>query len=24
MFFFGRDRLGKVQHMCVTWLVALG
>ena len=22
--FFGWDRLGKVQHMCVTWLVALG
>lgn len=24
LFFFGWDRLGKVQHMCVTWLVALG
>ncbi|WP_420485215.1 cytochrome ubiquinol oxidase subunit I, partial [Escherichia coli] len=22
LFFFGWDRLGKVQHMCVTWLVA--
>ncbi|PWC13724.1 cytochrome bd-I ubiquinol oxidase subunit CydA [Brenneria roseae subsp. americana] len=24
LFFFGWDRLGKVQHMAVTWLVALG
>ncbi len=24
LFFFGWDRLSKVQHMCVTWLVALG
>jgi len=24
LFFFGWDRLGKVQHMTVTWLVALG
>lgn len=24
LFFFGWDCLGKVQHMCVTWLVALG
>ncbi len=24
LFFFGWDRLGKVQHMCVTRLVALG
>lgn len=24
LFFFGWDRLGKVQHMVVTWLVALG
>lgn len=24
LFFFGWDRLGKVQHMMVTWLVALG
>ncbi|XPE40992.1 cytochrome ubiquinol oxidase subunit I [Shigella flexneri] len=24
LFFFGWDRSGKVQHMCVTWLVALG
>lgn len=24
LFFFGWDRLGKVQHMIVTWLVALG
>ncbi|KGT48820.1 MULTISPECIES: cytochrome ubiquinol oxidase subunit I [Acinetobacter] len=24
MFFFGWDRLSKVQHLCVTWLVALG
>ncbi len=22
--FFGWDRLSKVQHLCVTWLVALG
>lgn len=24
LFFFGWDRLSKVQHLCVTWLVALG
>ncbi|PWC11599.1 cytochrome ubiquinol oxidase subunit I [Brenneria corticis] len=24
LFFFGWDRLGKIQHMAVTWLVALG
>ncbi len=24
LFFFGWDRLGKVQHLSVTWLVALG
>lgn len=24
MFFFGWDRLSKVQHLAVTWLVALG
>ncbi|MCA1175674.1 MULTISPECIES: cytochrome ubiquinol oxidase subunit I [unclassified Pantoea] len=24
LFFFGWDRLGKVQHLAVTWLVALG
>ncbi|RAT12289.1 MULTISPECIES: cytochrome ubiquinol oxidase subunit I [Lonsdalea] len=24
LFFFGWDRLSKVQHMAVTWLVALG
>lgn len=24
LFFFGWDRLGKVQHMLTTWLVALG
>ncbi|AFP85366.1 cytochrome bd-type quinol oxidase, subunit 1 [secondary endosymbiont of Heteropsylla cubana] len=24
LFFFGWERLGKVQHMAVTWLVALG
>lgn len=24
LFFFGWDRLGKVKHMAVTWLVALG
>lgn len=24
LFFFGWDRLGKVQHLTVTWLVALG
>lgn len=24
MFFFGWDRLSKVGHLCVTWLVALG
>lgn len=24
LFFFGWDRLGKVQHLVVTWLVALG
>lgn len=24
LFFFGWDRLGKVQHLIVTWLVALG
>jgi len=24
LFFFGWDRLSKVQHMCVTWLLALG
>ncbi|MDA9558158.1 cytochrome ubiquinol oxidase subunit I [Vibrio sp.] len=24
MFFFGWDRLSKRQHLCVTWLVALG
>lgn len=24
LFFFSWDRLGKVQHMAVTWLVALG
>ncbi|AJD47939.1 cytochrome bd ubiquinol oxidase subunit I [Isoalcanivorax pacificus W11-5] len=24
LFFFGWDKLGKVQHLAVTWLVALG
>lgn len=24
LFFFGWDRLSKVQHLCVTWMVALG
>ncbi|WOE32118.1 MULTISPECIES: cytochrome ubiquinol oxidase subunit I [unclassified Acinetobacter] len=24
LFFFGWDRLSKVQHLCVTWLVAIG
>jgi len=24
LFFFGWDRLGKIQHLAVTWLVALG
>lgn len=24
LFFFGWDRLSKVQHLAVTWLVALG
>ncbi len=24
LFFFGWDRLSKVQRLCVTWLVALG
>lgn len=24
LFFFGWDRLSKVQHMCVTWLVLWG
>src|SRR5690554_6686056 len=24
LFFFGWDRLSKVQHLCVTWLVAMG
>lgn len=24
LFFFGWDKLTKVQHLCVTWLVALG
>lgn len=24
LFFFGWDRLTKVQHLCTTWLVALG
>ncbi|MBX9710201.1 MAG: cytochrome ubiquinol oxidase subunit I [Xanthobacteraceae bacterium] len=24
LFFFGWDKLSKVQHLCVTWLVALG
>ena len=24
LFFFGWDRLSKVAHLCVTWLVALG
>ncbi|WP_027133135.1 cytochrome ubiquinol oxidase subunit I [Geminicoccus roseus] len=24
MFFFGWDRLSKLAHLCVTWLVALG
>jgi cytochrome d ubiquinol oxidase subunit I len=24
LFFFGWDRLSKVKHLCVTWLVALG
>jgi len=24
LFFFGWERLSKVQHLCVTWLVALG
>lgn len=24
LFFFGWDRLSKVQHLSVTWLVALG
>jgi len=24
LFFFGWDRLGKIQHLTVTWLVALG
>lgn len=24
LFFFGWDRLGKIQHMLVTWLVAFG
>jgi cytochrome d ubiquinol oxidase subunit I len=24
LFFFGWDRLGKVQHLAVTWLLALG
>lgn len=24
LFFFGWDRLSKVQHMAVTWFVALG
>lgn len=24
LFFFGWDRLGKVQHLAVTWLVAIG
>lgn len=24
LFFFGWDRLSRVQHLCVTWLMALG
>ncbi|HEY0218409.1 MAG TPA: cytochrome ubiquinol oxidase subunit I, partial [Afipia sp.] len=24
LFFFGWDKLSKVQHLCVTWMVALG